>query len=258
MRHETPQRLRSRNLEELAFAAVAAHLRCEGRLVENPERPPAETATRSPDFLFTIDREPVALEVVRFLPPTEVGTAHARLRSIETALKDRLQADAVAAGLKVVLDVSFAVPALQAYRRPQVAADADLLATEVRHLLNANRGSTQIGLALSSVLPWLISGEVSIWPVPHPSVLIGSWRTAQDLPDAAAFVERTIGRKGDQHRAFVDRAILAVAGGSHDQEALADAFRECSLPIPWWRIYFVHTGGDTALLYDSDAGTGSH
>jgi hypothetical protein len=250
---QTPQRLRSQKLEELTCASVLAHLRSEGRSIERPYRPIPGTS-RSPDFLVTIDGEPVALEIVRFLPPPEVGKADARIRSIEKELKLRLQADAVAAGTKVVLTVSYAVAPLQAYGRPQAKADADLLAAEIRDLLDADAPEARISLPLNSDVSWVISADVSIWLDPHPSVFIGVRGSPEDLPDPAEFVDRTIRGKGDQHLAFSDRGILAVAGGSRDEAALEGAFRTSPLPVPWWRVYFVLTGGEAALLYESGAG----
>jgi hypothetical protein len=248
MQPQTSQRLRSQKLEELTCASILAHLRSEGRPIVNPHRP-ALRGMRSPDFVVDIGGEPVAIEVVRFLPPPEVGRAAARMRSIERALKDRLQGDAAAARVKIVLDVSYAVAPLQAYPRPQVSADADQLAAEIRRLLTMTAGKPSMGLPLVSRLPWLLSAEASIWADPHPSFFIGSTHRSEDLPDAAGFVEATIKRKGGQHLAFASKAILAIAGMFPDVDELSHALSATSSPIPWWRVYLVVGGGDAALVY---------
>jgi hypothetical protein len=249
MQPQTPQRLRSRNLEELTCASVLAQLRSEGCCVEHPRRPIPGTS-RSPDFVVDIDGEPVAIEVVRFLPPAGVGRAAARLRSIDRALKDRLQADALARGVKIVLDVGYAAGPLQDYPRPQVSADADLLASEIRRLLRTAPRNPSTGLALASPLPWLLSADLGIWPDSHPSFLIGLSYCPDDLPVAAEFVEATISRKGDQHLALASKAILAIAGMFRDVDELKDAFRASSSPVPLWRVYLVVGGGDAALVFE--------
>jgi hypothetical protein len=254
---QTPQRLRSQKLEEQTCASVLAHLRSDGRSVARARRP-IPRGSRSPDFVVDVDGEPIAIEVVRFLPPAGVGRAAARLRSIERALKDRLQADAVASGVKIVLDVGYAAGPLQNYPRPQVSADADLLVSEIRRLLGTAPRNQSTGLALVSRLPWLLSADLGIWPDPHPSFLIGLSYCPDDLPVAAEFVEATISRKGDQHLALASKAILAIAGMFRDVDELKDAFRASSSPVPWWRVYLVVGGGDAALVYEEVHREGQH
>ena len=249
MKPQTPQRLRSRKLEELTCASVLAHLRSEGCSVEHPRRP-VPGASRSPDFVVDIDGESVAIEVVRFLPPAAVGRAAARLRSIEQALITRLQGDAVAGGVKIVLGVGYAAGPLQNYPRPQVDADADLLASEIRRHLATAAGKPTPWRSLVSRLPWLLSADLGIWPDPHPSVMIGLSYCPDDLPVAAEFVEATITRKGAQHLAFTSKAILAIAGMFREVDELKEAFRAVSSPVPWWRVYLVVGGGDAALVYE--------
>src|SRR5664280_755196 len=71
--------------EDVVASAVAAVLRTEGRVVENPYRP-VEGQARHPDWMLTLDGEPTALEVTRLLPPAHVQKAQHVVTRIETGV----------------------------------------------------------------------------------------------------------------------------------------------------------------------------
>ena len=83
------RRFRIRRREDLVASAVGASLRTEGRVITEPYRP-EEGIGRSPDWMLTLDGEPVALEVTRLLPPADVQKARHLMVRIETMARDLL------------------------------------------------------------------------------------------------------------------------------------------------------------------------
>jgi hypothetical protein len=249
---ETDQRQRSRYVEDMTARAVMAHLMSESRNVTTYARPSTGVA-RSPDFLVTVDQETVAIEVVRFIDE-QLAKAVGRVRSVEQALKGRLQQDATRLGLALVLNVSFRVAPLQQYRRPDVERDADLLAADIR--LALVRLSHQSGelIELQSTVPWVYYASLTSWSVEEPSFFVGSTspEPAYPIVDAPAFVSHVIATKRDQHAGHAERAILAVRGDFDDADEIGLAFEAARAQVPWWRVYLVWGGGDCRVVYEQE------
>ena len=91
--------------------------------------------------------------------------------------------------------------------------------------------------SLSSPLPWIASGEVTL------------------QPDIEGFIARTVAKKRDQHRAHASKAILGVDSMFPDADDLAEAFRATGGSIPWWRVYLV-CGSDATLVWETGGETG--
>jgi hypothetical protein len=250
---ETDQRQRSRYLEDMTARAVVAHLMSEGRTVTTYARPTIGPA-RSPDFLVIMDQETVAIEVVRFIDQ-QLAKAVGRVRSVEQALKTRLQTDAIRLGLALVLDVSFRVAPLQQYRRPDVERDADLLAADVRRALVRLPSESGEFIELQSAVPWVYYASLTSWTVPDPSFYVGSTSPEPGYPivDAPAFVSHVIATKRDQHAGHAERAILAVRGDFDDADELILAFEAARAQLPWWRVYVVWGGGNFRVVYEQKA-----
>ena len=108
--------------ELLVANAIIARLLGHGHTVSGGERPKASEG-RSPDFVITLDGQRVALEVVRLLPPPEVGRAESRIREVEWALRSELEADAVALGGRLVANITYALGPLREHGRQKLQRD---------------------------------------------------------------------------------------------------------------------------------------
>src|ERR1035437_515120 len=95
-----------RRREAVVASAVAAVLRTEGRVVENPYRP-VEGQALHPDWMLTLDGEPTALEVTRLLPPAPVQKAQHVVTRIETGIRDFLTPAITGVGGQVLLSLAF-------------------------------------------------------------------------------------------------------------------------------------------------------
>jgi hypothetical protein len=249
---ETDQRQRSRYLEDMTARAVVAHLMSEGRTVTTYGRPPTGAA-RSPDFLVTMDQETVAIEVVRFIDE-QLAKAVGRVRSVELALKARLQPDATRLGLALVLDVSYRVSPLQQYRRPDVERDANLLAADVRQALVRLPAQSGDRIELETAVPWVYAAALAGWSVHEPSFFVGSISPEPTYPvvDAQAFVTHVLATKRDQHAGHAERAILAVGSTFDDADEMVLAFEAARAVLPWWRVYLVWGGGNFRVVYEQE------
>ena len=245
-------RARLSRQEELTAQPVFATLLSEGHRVVDVHRPRLG-GRRSPDFVFRLDREPMALEVVRYLDRSEAQKALSRVLLVEWAIQGRLASDARAARGKIVINLRYSVEALQAHQRRDVARDADQLATEVRTALRRRTEAPDTMVEVSTTVAWVIDAQVVVIPSEEPGAYFGIAPGLPDgIPDPDGFLNRTIAAKASQHLGHADRAILAVLGMFHDDaEDLLAAFQRWSGPVPWWRVYFVHY--DATLVYQQPA-----
>jgi hypothetical protein len=205
----------------------------------------------------TVDQDTVAIEVVRFIDQ-HLAKAVGRVRSVELALKARLQPDATRLGLALVLDVSFRVAPLQQYRRPDVERDADLLAVDVRRALVRLPDQSGERIELETAVPWVYAAALSGWTVPDPSFYVGSISPEPAYPvvDAPAFVTHVLATKRDQHAGHAERAILAVRGEFDDADEMVLAFEEARAQLPWWRVYLVWGGGNCRVVFGPETSDG--
>ena len=249
---ETDQRQRSRYIEDMTARAVVAHLMSEGRTVSSFSRPSTGPA-RSPDFVATVDHDTVAIEVVRFIDP-QIAKAVARVRSVEHALKPRLQAEASRLGRAIVLDLSFCVAPLQHYRRPDVERDADLLAIDVRSALARLPQEGGSWIELETTVPWVHAAVLAGWAASEPSFYVGSLspEPSHPIPDAPSFVAHLLATKLDQHIGHAERAILAIRGTIDDVEDIRFALAARPVKPPWWRAYLVWAGGNGRVVWEQD------
>lgn len=235
--------------ERMTAQAVLALLLSEGHAVADM-RAPKQGDGRSPDFLLELDGETMALEVTRYLGPAAVQKAASRVELVERAVGDLLREDAREAGGKLVVDIRYAVEALQSHRRADVSRDAEVIARAVRRARRATQANPSTSVPVDTGLPWVTSMTVAVLVSPEPGAYFG---TSPGFPDAAVdaddFIARTIEAKAGQHLGHASRAILAVQGMFRDDaENLAEAVRRYSDTVPWWRVYFVR--GDAFLVYE--------
>ncbi len=238
--------------EALTAQPVFALLLSQGHVVADVERPRLGDA-RSPDFVFRLDGQPVALEVVRYLDRPEAQKASSRLLLVERALQDRLLPDAIAVRGKIVMHLRYSVDALQTHKRADVERDADQFAAHVRAALASASPKASDMIEVPTTVQWILDAQVWVLPSEEPSAYFGIAPGLPDgVPDPDAFIERTIASKADQHVAHAPRAILVVLGMFHDDaEDLAEAFARWPEPIPWWRVYFVRN--EATLVYEQVA-----
>ncbi len=203
---------------------------------------------RRPDFLLQLDREQVALEVVRFIDE-RVAKAEAGVGLLERALKERLDPLAVQMRCKLALDLTFDVIPLQTYGRKDAERDAELLAPSITAAAAIARDQLA---PFESAVPWVASPAVFAFDAPaDPSFFVGSMSPGHGLwrPDAGQFVAWVIEHKGRQHVSCASVAILAVQCEADDSDTLIPAFAEATDTIPWWRVYIVWGGGDARLVH---------
>lgn len=245
-------RSRLANQEELAAQQVFALLLALGHSVTHVRRPPLGQG-HSPDFVFQLDGDPIALEVIRYLDRAAAQKGLSRVVLVERALKVRLLPDAVAAQRSIVLHLGYSVEALQAHKRADVERDADRLAADVRAAVAMADTDAMAFLDIPTTVPWIDDAQASVLPSVEPSVYFAISPGLPDgVPDPDMFLERAIASKGGQHLGHAPRAILAVLGMFHDEaEDLASAFLRRPEPIPWWRVYFVRDGA--VLVYEDPA-----
>ena len=164
------RRYRVRRREDVAASAVAAVLRAEGRLVENPFRP-VEGQTRSPDWMMTVAGEPTALDVARLLPPSPRPEGaerryphrdrHARVPGARHR-RSRRAGPALARVLR---------PGRADRRRDSLASDTRILASEVRQTLQRLvEGSEPV--EIRSPIRWVLRAEVTLLPGPRDGFYI--------------------------------------------------------------------------------------
>jgi hypothetical protein len=246
--HDESVSQRNAMLEANAAHAVIALLLTEGRTVSGLHRVPVGR-NRTPDFGVTIDKERVALEVVRFIDG-RTAKAGAGVELLEAALKRLLDPVAVQMKRKLVLDLTFAVEPLQDYGLREAARDADLL---VETVASAAGGEPEHLVPIESAVAWVQQPSVFTYYAPaDPCFFVGS--TAPDRPftspDARAFVQWVIRKKGDQHIGYSETAILAVVSDFTAAEELGPALDTVDQPLPWRRVYNVQPGGNGRLVYE--------
>ena len=235
-----------RRREDLVASAVAAVLRTEGRVVEDPYRP-VDGQTRSPDWMLTLDGEPTALEVTRLLPPAHVQKAQNVITHIETGMRDFLAPVITGVGGQVLLSLAYSARGVSDRRRDSLASDTRILASEVRQTLQRLvEGSEPV--EIRSPIRWVLRADVNLLPGPHDGFYILQ-QPDEAQPDVDAFVARTIASNGDQHVGHAGRAILAVDAMSDEAEDLREAFDRSPTRVPWWRVYQVLLG-DATLVYE--------
>lgn len=245
-------RFRLSRQEELTSQAVFALLLSQGRVITDVGRPPLG-GSRSPDFIFRLDGQPGALEVVRYLDRQDAQKAMSRVILVEHALQERLKPDAMAIHGKVAIALRYSVAALQTHKRADVGVDADQLAVDVRAAMKQRTPNDDNLVEILTSVRWVIHVQVSVWPSDEPGAYFSIAPGLPDgTPDPDGFVERTIHSKADQHLGYASRAILVVLGMFHDDaEDLTAAFERWSGPVPWWRVYFVRS--DATLIYQQSS-----
>jgi hypothetical protein len=152
-----------RRQEELTAQVVFALLLSEGHDVVDVGRP-RQSGGRSPDFVFRLDGQAVALEVVRYLEPSEAQKALSRVNLVERALQDRLNPEAMGLDRTIAISVRYSVAALQAHKRRDVDLDADQLAAGVRAVMAATTASAVDMVEVSTSIPWIEDLQVSLLP----------------------------------------------------------------------------------------------
>ena len=244
------RRFRIRRREDLVASAVGASLRTEGRVITEPYRP-EEGIGRSPDWMLTLDGEPVALEVTRLLPPADVQKAQHLMVRIETIARDLLAPIVARMDGQVLVNLAYSTYDVAGLGGARLTAAASQLADDVRTALGSAEPGIDNGITLASTLPWVVDCEVTLLLGPHKGFYIIQAPDATQQPDLDAFVTRTIAKKGDQHVGHADRAILAVDAMFPDAEDLRDAFARTSADVPWWRVYLVH-GSEATLVWTAN------
>jgi len=234
-----------RRREDVVASAVAAVLRTEGRVVENPYRP-VEGQARHPDWMLTLDGEPTALEVTRLLPPAHVQKAQHVVTRIETGIRDFLTPAITGVGGQVLLSLAYSARGVAERRRDSLASDTRILASEVRQTLRLVAGPEPV--EIRSPIRWVLRADVTLLPGPHDGFYILQ-QPDDTQPDVDDFVARTIASKGDQHVDHAGRAILAVDTTFDDADPLRLAFDRSPVRVPWWRVYQVRRS-DAALVYE--------
>ena len=235
-----------RRREDLVASAVAAVLRTEGRVVENPYRP-VEGQTRSPDWMLTLDGEPTALEVTRLLPPAHVQKAQNVVTRIENGMHEFLAPVIAGVGGHVLLSLAYSARGVADRRRDSLASDTRILASEVRQTLQRLvEGSEPV--EIRSPIRWVLRAEVTLLPGLRDGFYILQ-QPDEAQPDLDDFVARTIASKGDQHVGHAGQAILAVDAMFDDADDLRLAFDRSPVRVPWWRVYQVLLS-DATLVYE--------
>jgi hypothetical protein len=234
-----------RRREDVVASAVAAVLRTEGRVVENPYRP-VEAQARHPDWMLTLDGEPTALEVTRLLPPAHVQKAQHVVTRIETGIRDFLTPAITGVGGQVLLSLAYSARGVAERRRDSLASDTRILASEVRQTLRLVAGPEPV--EIRSPIRWVLRADVTLLPGPRDGFYILQ-QPDDAQPDVDDFVARTIASKGDQHVDHAGRAILAVDTTFDDADPLRLAFDRSPVRVPWWRAYQV-LRSDATLVYE--------
>ena len=241
----------ARRREDVVAAAVAAVLRIEGRVVENPYRP-VEGQARRPDLVLTLDGEPTALEVTRLLPPAHVQKAQHVVTRIETGIRDFLTPAITGVGGQVLLSLAYSARGVAERRRDRLASDTRILASEVRQTLQRLVGGPE-PVEIRSPIRWVLRADVTLLPGPHDGFYILQ-QPDEAQPDVDEFVARTIASRGDQHVGHAERAILAVDTTVDDAEPLRLAFERSPVRVPWWRVYQV-LRSDATLVHEETGST---
>jgi hypothetical protein len=239
------QRFRVARNEEVVAHAVVAALSGEGRVVTRLDRIP-QTSGRSPDFLAETDGRDIAIEIVRYLSPSDHQAAMARVILVEAAVRERLGTDAKRIGKTIAVSLSHSVEGLAGHRRQDVGRDADAIASAVRSAL-AGPADPLGDRPLASTVPWVEHAHVGLVESHDPS---SYFLKSGSEPDPDTFVHQVVGAKADQHLGFADTAILVVNAMFDDYaEDLADAFGRYEGQLPWWRVYVVRH--DAKLVYEA-------
>ena len=215
--------------EQSAAQPIFAFLLAQGHLVTGVRRPELGRG-RSPDFLFELDGETIALEVVRYLDRSEAQKAVSRVNLVERALQGLLRPDSVALGAKIVINLRYDVDGLARHKRGDVDGDAEHLATDVRAALATGSPDPMGFTDIRTDLSWVIDAQLAVLPSPEPGAYFAIAPGLPDgTPDPDGFIDRTVASKADQHVGHATRAILAVLGMfADDAEDLEAAFQRRS------------------------------
>jgi hypothetical protein len=246
----TLSRSHQRAQERTAVQPVLALLLAQGHTVDGLRRPELGGG-RSPDFLFELDRETIALEVVRYMDRSDAQKAMSRVLLVERALADRLRQDSAALGGKIAIGLNYAVDRLADHKRADVAVDAAMLAVDVRAALATGASDPAGMFEVRTRVGWILDAQATVLPSPEPGTYFAiSPGLGDGSPDPDGFIIRTIKAKADQHVRHARRAILIAMGMfADDSEDLEAAFGRRSEPVPWWRVYFVRY--EATLVYEA-------